>query len=249
MNNPFISIIMAAYNAERTIGAAIESVLSQTYSHYELIVIDDHSTDRTVQVVQSFHDDRIVLLSHARNMGVAHSRHDGVEHARAEWISILDSDDLWRSDKLEREVRHQEATGGDLIFTGSLFIYDDGRLVNWVQHAPKQIVYRTLLRHNAIPNSSTLIRKELFQRYEVISDHVHEDYVCWLRLLRDGYTAFGIDEPMITYRLTTNARTGNKWKSMRMNWRTYRYVGLSIPASLYYMVWYISHGLRKYANF
>ena len=222
MNNPFISIIMAAYNAERTIGAAIESVLSQTYSHYELIVIDDHSTDRTVH---------------------------GVEHARAEWISILDSDDLWRPDKLEREVRHQEATGGDLIFTGSLFIYDDGRLVNWVQHAPKQIVYRTLLRHNAIPNSSTLIRKELFQRYEVISDHVHEDYACWLRLLRDGYPAFGIDEPMITYRLTTNARTGNKWKSMRMNWRTYRYVGLSIPASLYYMVWYISHGLRKYANF
>ncbi len=244
-----ISIIMAAYNAEKTISEAISSVLSQTYHKYELIVIDDHSTDKTLQVVKTFHDVRIKLITHSQNMGVTQSRHDGVLMAKADWIAILDSDDLWMPEKLEMQVKYLETTRGDFIFTGTSFIHNNGSPVKWVQHVPSQIGYRKLLRHNVIPNSSTLIRKALFMKYEVLDDRVHEDYACWLSMLRDGHIAYGIDKPLLTYRLTTNARTHNKWTSMWMNWRTLRRVGLSFPETCYYMAWYGWHGLRKYGGF
>ena len=244
-----ISIIMAAYNAENTIQAAINSALAQTYTDYEIIVVDDCSTDGTVSVVETYTDPRIRLLRMQSNVGVARARHEAIMQAKAEWIAILDSDDIWSPSKLEEQVQLQRKTGGMLIFTGSRFIRNDGTPVSWEQRVPESIGFTKLLRHNIISNSSTLVRKDIFLKYELLDDRVHEDYACWLRMLRDGYLAYGIDKPMLTYRLSTNARTANKWKSLCMNWRTLRAVGLSIPRTLYYMTCYTLHGLIKYSSF
>ena len=114
---------------------------------------------------------------------------------------------------------------------------------------PEEIGYRKLLKQNLVSNSSVLVKAELYREHMTIGDNMHEDFACWLKILRLGEKAYGIDEPLLIYRLSTNSKTGNKWKSAKMNWKTYRAIGLNIPESAYYMLWYTAKGLLKYRHF
>lgn len=244
--NEKVSIIMAAYNAERTVGNAVRSVLAQTYTNYELIVIDDCSSDTTADIVSGFGDSRIRLIRHSRNMGVSLTRHEGATLATARLIAVLDSDDVWESDKLRLQIERMAETAADLVFTASTFMSCEGKPIPWTLHVPERISYRKLLKQNLISNSSVLVRRDLFIRYEVIDDNIHEDFACWLRMLNDGYTAVGIDLPLLHYRLSENSKSSNKWKAMAMNWRTYRAVKLGFFDAMHCMIWYIVNGLLKY---
>lgn len=243
-----ISIIMAAYNSEKTISRSIESVLSQTYTDFELIVINDCSSDKTADIVRSFDDDRIRLINNEKNMGVSKTRHNGVEASRGEWIAILDSDDIWKPDKLMKQVELQKKTGAELLYTGSAFIREDGTPVDWILHVPETLNYRKLLKQNLLSNSSSLVKKTLFLENEVKNDEAHEDFACWLKILRSGKTAYGIDEPLLIYRLSKSSKSGKKSKAAKMNWNTYRAVGLNVFSSMYYMVWYTVKGILKYRH-
>ncbi len=114
-----ISIIMAAYNAEKTIEQAINSVLNQTYPNFELLVVNDCSTDKTAALVEAVakKDNRVRLISNKKNSGVSYTRKHGLEETRGEWIAILDSDDAWKPEKLEKQIALQEKTNADLLFT------------------------------------------------------------------------------------------------------------------------------------
>lgn len=119
MQNDFglISIIMAAYNAEKTIEQAINSVLSQTYTNFELLVVNDCSKDRTVELVKDIvaKDSRVRLISNVKNSGVSYTRKHGLEEAKGDWIAILDSDDAWEPEKLEKQIELQRRTNADLL--------------------------------------------------------------------------------------------------------------------------------------
>lgn len=117
-----VSIIMAAYNAEKTIAKSIESVLQQTYRNFELLIIDDCSTDNTFDIVAQYNDCRIRVFTHSQNIGVSQTRHQGILEAKGDWIAILDSDDLWAHDKLEKQFKRQKETNGEFFFTASSFI-------------------------------------------------------------------------------------------------------------------------------
>ena len=118
-----ISIIMAAYNAEKTIEQTINSVLNQTYSNFELLVVDDCSKDGTARIIKKFmsKDSRVRLISNAKNSGVSYTRKHGLDEAKGSWIAILDSDDAWMPEKLEKQIARQKQTSADLLFTGSAF--------------------------------------------------------------------------------------------------------------------------------
>lgn len=243
-----ISIIMPAYNAEKTIRHAVQSVLTQTYHDFELIIINDGSQDRTLEVIQELmlKDKRIRLISNDENSGVSIARHTGVEIAKSEWIAFLDSDDAWEPDKLEKQIALQKKTGANLLFTGSAFMNADGHRLNAVLHIPETIGYKKLLKQNLISNSSVMIRKSLYQQHESMGDNMHEDFTCWLKVLRSGETAHGIDEPLLIYRLSAISKSGNKMKAARMNWNTYRAIGLNVIQAAYYEMWYVVNGLLKY---
>ncbi len=245
-NIGLISIIMAAYNAERTIGQAIESVLAQSYNNWELIIVNDCSTDKTATQINKYQDSRIIKLNNASNMGVSLTRLRAVQEAKGEWIAVLDSDDAWTPDKLEKQVLHQIKSNANLLYTGSAFMKSDGSPIGWTLHVPEKITYRKLLKQNLISNSSVLVRKRLYQAYQIQAANIHEDYACWLGCLRDGEIAFGIDEPLLIYRLSPNSKTGNKLKSAKMNWNTYQAVGIGPMQAAYYMVFYAINGLVKY---
>ena len=248
MSQEKISIIMAAYNAERTIAQAIQSVIEQTYDNWELLIINDCSKDNTVGVINSYTDPRIRLLQNPTNLGVSKTRKAGMDAAKGEWIAILDSDDAWARDKLEKQMRLVESTGAQLVFTGSAFMDDEGKPIDWVLHVPEKIEYKELLKQNLVSNSSVLVKKELYEKHYAIGDGMHEDFAIWLGITRDGHTAYGIDEPLLIYRLSNMSKSSNKLKAAKMNWKTYRYVGLNHISALYYMCWYTLRGLLKYRN-
>ena len=245
-----ISIIMAAYNAEKTIEQAIYSVLCQTYPDFELLVVNDCSTDKTAALVAAIaeKDDRVRLISNEKNGGVSYTRKHGLEEARGEWIAILDSDDAWASEKLEKQIELQKKTNAELLFTGSAFMDADGKPINWYLSAPAEVTYRQLLKQNVLSNSSALVRKELYAKYYAVGDGMHEDFAIWLSILKEGRKAYGVDEPLLIYRLAKSSKSGNKVKAARMNWNTYRYVGLNSVEALYYECWYMAKNIVKYAN-
>ncbi|MBE6571316.1 MAG: glycosyltransferase family 2 protein [Ruminococcaceae bacterium] len=247
---PLISIVMPAYNAEKTIEESIQSVLSQTCDCWELIIINDASTDCTADLVCRYKkmDSRIVVLTNPINSGVSYSRKRGVDSASGNWIAFLDSDDLWTADKLEKQMELLKNDEADLFFTGSSFIKADGTPYSWIMQIPNRITYRQLLKQNIISNSSVLVRKELLQKHMVEGDHMHEDFACWLGCLRDGAVVQGINQPLLIYRVSATSKSGNKIKAAKMNWNTYRSVGLSAFESAYYMIWYCIRGIKKYRN-
>ena len=245
-----ISIIMAVYNAERTIEQAIKSVLNQTYSDFELLVVNDCSKDKTVILVENFaaNDSRVRLISNDVNRGVSYTRKHGLDEAKGSWIAILDSDDAWTPEKLEKQIARQKETDADLLFTGSAFMDSDGQAIDWYLPAPAELTYRQLLKQNVLSNSSALVRKELYAMHYAIGDRMHEDFAIWLSILKEGKKACGVDEPLLIYRIAKSSKSGNKIKAAKMNWNTYRYVGLNLIETVYYECWYAINGLLKYRN-
>lgn len=254
-DNILISIIMPAWNAANTISDSVRSVLTQTYNTWELIVIDDASTDSTCEIVQYFArtDSRISLLRNLRNAGVSSARNKGILAAHGPWIAFLDSDDLWMPQKLEKQVKAITRPDGladtvlpDLVFTGSRFIDQAGQDLSCCLHAPKTITYRQLLKQNVISCSSVLVRRELLLQYPMKHDKMHEDYAVWLQILQSGHVARGINEPLLVYRLSPRSKSGNKKKAAAMTYRVYRFIGLGHVSACYYFIWYAFKSLKKY---
>lgn len=245
-----ISIIMAVYNAEKTIKQAIVSVLDQTYTNFELLVVNDCSTDRTAELVERIaeSDSRVRLIANEQSRGVSYTRRHGLEAAKGSWIAILDSDDAWTAEKLEKQIALQKQMNADLLFTGSAFMDSYGQPIDWYLRAPAEITYRQLLKQNVLSNSSTLVRKALYERYYAVGDEMHEDFAIWLRILKDGRKAYGVDEPLLIYRVARSSKSGNKIRAAKMNWNTYRYVGLNLFSAVYYECWYVVRGLLKYRH-
>lgn len=268
---PTLTIIMAAYNAGTSIGspeigeldakqpersgrskiaAAIRSVLAQTYTDWELIVVNDCSKDNTLEIADSFakSDPRIRVISNESNLGVSLTRKKALDAAKGEWIAVLDSDDIWDQYKLEKQFALAEKENADLVFTGSAFIDNDGNPINWQLHVPGTISYRELLKQDIISNSSVLVKKELYEQFYVIGDDISSDFAMWLKMAKSGCKIIGLDEPLLSYRLSTNSMTRNKMKAAFRTWKTYRHVGLNLFEAAYFMCWYTARGVKKYWN-
>lgn len=225
-------------------------MLNQTYPNFELLVVNDCSKDRTVELVMDIaaKDSRVRLISNVKNSGVSYTRKHGLEESNGSWIAILDSDDAWTPDKLEKQIELQKRTNADLLFTGSAFMDSDGQPIDWYLHAPAEVTYRQLLKQNVLSNSSALVRKELYAKHYAIGDGMHEDFAIWLSILKEGKKAYGVDEPLLIYRIAKSSKSGNKVKAAKMNWNTYRYIGLNPVEAAYYEGWYMIKNVIKYTN-
>ena len=245
-----ISVIMAAYNAEKTVRQAVLSALGQTYRNLEILVVDDCSTDSTVDIVKKLagKDRRIRLFRNRENKGVSYARRHALENAAGSWVAILDSDDAWMPEKLEKQIRFQKEQDAALVFTGSAFMDATGRRLKWELHVPEKLGYRKLLKQNLVSNSSVLVKKSLYETFYVRDDRLHEDFAIWLALTKTGISVYGIDEPLLIHRLGKSSKSGNKLYAAKMNWNTYRYVGLDVFQAGYYMAWYMVNGIFKYRH-
>ena len=245
-----VSVIMAAYNSERTIVRAIESVISQTFTNWELIIIDDSSKDTTKKIVEKycFRDSRIQVISNEKNLGVAETRNRGVQIAKSEWIAFLDSDDYWEAEKLEYQFKMlKKYPDMGLCFTGSAFIDERGNRSRHILHVPEKVNFDELLNQNIISCSSVLIKTNLMILYPMLSrKDIHEDFVTWLKVLKRIPYAVGVDAPLLVYQVSSGSKSGNKLKAAKMQWNSYRVSKIPVIKAIICFVRYAVRNIVKY---
>lgn len=246
MKEVLVSVVMPAYNCEKYIGQAIRSVLEQAVP-LELIIVEDKSGDGTESVIREFLDDeRVIYISNEVNAGVAASRNKGIELAKGKYIAFLDSDDYWTPDKLERQVAFMEEDNKVLSSTGRELIDENGDSTGREIGIPDVIGYKDLLKGNVLNTSGVMVLASVAKKYKMVQDHLHEDYIMWLSILQEHEVAYGINEPMLKYRVMKGTKSGNKLKSARMTFGVYRYMGLGLIEAFYYFCHYAVNGVRKY---
>jgi len=243
---PKVSVIMPSYNAEKTIEESIRSVIAQTFLDWELIVVDDGSRDSTVPIVIKLaeSDSRISLYISPTNQGVAVVRNYAIEKASGQWIAFLDSDDIWHEQKLERQLRFAAETGGTITYTATSYMNATGKKFNYVLPAARQLTYKALLRGNIMSCSSVMVRRDVMLSFSRRS-MTHEDYVMWLQLVKDAGQAYGLDEPLLVYRMAEGTKSSNRLTSAIMTFNAYGQAGYGVVASMFMTIRYAIHSISK----
>lgn len=246
---PLITVVMPAYNARAYIEEAVASVQAQTEPRWELIVLDDGSTDGTRELIAALaqRDGRIRPVYNEANMGVARTRNRGFEMARGKYVALLDSDDAWQPEKLARQIDLAEQTGADIIYCGYSIVDEHGEKASPDFVVPEHTDFNAMLTLNVIGCSTALMTRAVTDQYRFTTDFFHEDYVFWLQLLRDGKKAAGLPEPLMIYRRASGSRSFNKVRAAMNRWRIYRdYLGLSFFKSVDASARYALRGLKKH---
>lgn len=187
--NPLISIIIPSYNHAHFLARALQSVISQTYTNWEVIIVDNHSEDNTDQVISSFNDPRISLLKIHNEGVIARSRNKGVLTARGEWIAFLDSDDWWKPEKLSACTALMDQPC-DLIFHDLKIERPAAKLIGGKYRLgrtlTKPVTTDLLVNGNPVSTSSVLVRKDMLMKVELMDERAGmvaaEDYNCWLKI-------------------------------------------------------------------
>ncbi len=231
------SVIMPVYNVNRFVSQAIESVLQQTFLDFELIIINDCSTDDSLSICQSFNDPRIKIITHEKNKGLAASRNTGIRNSLGRYLAFLDSDDMWHKDKLELHFKHLKANPQvGVSFSRSAFIDSCGEPTNCYQMPKlKNITPKNIFLRNPVGNGSApVIRRAVFSdimyfancngyfepMYFDESFRRSEDIECWIRIaLTTNWEFEGIPEPLTYYRLNEHGLSASldaQYSSWRM---------------------------------
>jgi teichuronic acid biosynthesis glycosyltransferase TuaG len=248
---PLVSIITPAFNAAGSIAATIESVLAQTWSHWELIVVDDHSTDGSGAIVAALaqQDARISLLPLAVNCGApARPRNLGIAQAQGEWIAFLDADDIWHPDKLADQMAALTREHADfcctrmLDFEGTVPAFDQPVAVT-----VDRVTFRQQRLKSRIPASSVVVRKRLMLAHPFNEDPGYravEDYHCWLRILQSTGPAIKLRYPYLYYRRSPGQISRSKVAMLGKIYRVHRdYPGSSLLAAALFTVTYMVGGV------
>lgn len=251
INKERISVIVPVYNVEKYIVETIKCVQAQTYPEWELLLVEDRSTDGTLSVLQEYlekcKDGRIRLLSQPVNQGAAKARNRGVSEATGRYIAYLDADDLWVPDKLEKELAFLKQKQAKFVFTGYEFADEQGRGLGKIVKVPERLGYKEALKNTTIFTSTVMldalgIKKELLMMPGIKS----EDTALWWRLLRSGYTAFGLDENLVKYRRPGKSLSSNKLEAIRRIWNLYRRAeGMSVLASARNFCFWAFHAVLR----
>ena len=217
-NSILISVVMPNYNGHRFVEQAIDSVLNQTYPNFELLVVDDCSKDGSLSLIQqkAQNDNRIKVIALEHNAGVAHARNVGINEAKGEFIALLDNDDLWTENKLERQLALANS-GADIVYCSYDFIDEQNNSIKKPFIVPQQTNFNKMLASSVISCSTSFIKTELMQVHPFNSDFSHEDYVLWMELLRVCPTAYGDPKVLMHYCQVTGSRSKAKER-----WNAYR---------------------------
>lgn len=235
--NELVSIIVPVYNAEKFIRETMDSVMAQTYSDWELLLVEDYSSDGSADTIEKYiaekAESRIRLIRQPSNQGAARARNRGVLEASGRYIAYLDADDLWAPEKLEHELSFMEEKGAAFAFTGYEFADEHGVGLGKVVRVPETLEYRQALSNTTIFTTTVMfdtckISKELLEMPVIKS----EDTALWWKVLRAGYTAYGLDENLAKYRRAGRTLSSNKLEALRRIWNLYRRAeGMSVADS------------------
>lgn len=241
LRNGMVSVITPTYNCGRFIGETIESVIAQTYSNWEMIIVDDCSVDNTKIVVKQYQnqDSRIKYYCLEKNSGPAVARTKAMELAEGQYIAFIDSDDLWLKDKLTKQIKFMQ--DNDYAFSNTSYQHMDesGNMLDKVLTVIPKTDYNRLLLDCPVGNSTVIYDVSKMGKFKVPDIRKRNDDALWLAMLKKEKYIYGLPEILMRYRLRTNSVSSNKWSLIKYTWQLYRDIEhLSIFTSVWHICWW-----------
>lgn len=248
-NQPLVTVVTAAYNCARFIRETVSSVQAQSYQNWEMILVNDCSTDNTLDILNeiSLSDERVKVISLEENGGAAVARNRALKEAKGKYVAFLDSDDLWLPQKLEKQIAFMEEKDLAFTFTAYETMDEQGDSVGTIVNVPQQIDYKGLLKNTIIGCLTVVINVEKTGMLQMPNIRTRQDFALWLAVLRRGFIAYGMNEVLARYRKVSGSISSNKWKAAKRNFYIYRHVEkLSLPYSIYCFVHYAWTSAKKH---
>ena len=246
MYGDLVSIIMPAYNCAEWIGKSIDSVIAQTYENWELIIVDDCSTDDTLTVIKEYSqtDTRIKWYKLKHNSGAAIARNTAVDKAKGVYLAFLDSDDLWKTEKLQKQIRFMSDNRYDFTCTDYGKVDENDVINNITIRCEKKYDYDMVLKR--CPGNSTIIYNcESLGKFHAINIKRRNDFVMWLAVIKKAKYAYGLQEILGYHRVRSGSISYKKSDLMKYQWKVYRKIErLCIVKSLYLMIYKITDTIR-----
>ncbi|MCO7174940.1 glycosyltransferase family 2 protein [Sporolactobacillus kofuensis] len=248
-----ISVITPTYCSEKTIMQTIQSVCEQTYPYWEMIIVDDASTDQTQALLTEAAkaDSRIHPVFLEENHGAAYARNTALDQAQGRYIAFLDSDDCWKPNKLEVQLRFMEIHRYAFTFTSYELMDAEGHLLDQIISAPARVTYKRMLKNTIVGCLTVMIDRAQTGPFHMPDLRARQDLATWLSLLKKGTVAYGLDEPLAEYRISgKSSLSGNKWRAAQKTWYVYRSVErLPFLASCWYFCNYAANAcIKRFMN-
>jgi len=245
-----ISIITPVYNCEKLIEKTIECVLNQTYKNWEWLLVDDCSPDDSAIIIKKYakNDNRIKYFKLSENSGAAVARNKALAESTGRFVAYLDADDLWKNDKLEKQVKFMLENQYSFTCTDYEKITETGNSLNKIIKIPKKVDYNLFLRNTIIQTVGVMVDTKLTGKELLKMPNIRrrQDAATWCQLLKNGHDCYECPENLSYYRVVTNSLSSNKFKAIKMNWYWYRKIEkLSLWKACYCFIGYAFNGVRK----
>lgn len=255
--NETISIVIPVYRLEKYIRETLECIEKQTYTDWEVVLVDDNGEDNSAKIIEEFiaeknMQDKIRLIHQEKGVkGAAAARNTGVMKSRGRYIAYLDGDDVWLPEKLERELRFLKKHKAAFVFTGYEFADADAVGTGKIVHVPEKLTYKQALKNTTIFTSTVMFDTKKLPRERLMMPEIKsEDTALWWKILREGNIAYGLDENMVLYRRPgKNGQTlsSNKLEAIKRIWALYRkseHINVFVSA-YYFCFWAVRAVLRR----
>ncbi len=249
MANNLVSVIMPFYNDEETLLDAIRGVSNQEYTNWELILINDGSTDKSLNLAinEASRDDRLKIITLDGNSGPAIARNAGISLANGRYIAFCDADDIWLHNKLTVQIEVFRDTRCAISYSSYIKMLHDGTKTSRIVAAPNCVSVEMIIRSNYIGCSTAIYDSELVGRRFMPEIRKRQDYGLWLNIILDGHKAVGVAEPLIYYRIRNKSVSSNKILAAYYHWVVLaRCTDFSLYKRIGLFVNYCFSGLRKY---
>lgn len=245
-----VSIITPVYNCEKLIEETIKCVIDQTYANWELLLVDDCSLDKSANIIKQYtkKDKRIKYFKLDQNSGAAVARNKALEESKGRFIAYLDADDLWKPEKLEKQVNFMLKNNCAFTCTDYEKIMEDGKSLNKIVKIPKRVDYNLFLRNTIIQTVGVMVDTEITGKELLKMPNIRrrQDAATWCQLLKAGYDCYEVPENLSYYRVVSNSLSSNKLKAIRGTWKLYRDIEkLSLIKSCCCFIGYAFNAVKK----
>ena len=244
IGNILVSIVTPVYNSEKYIGETIKSVLGQSHQNWEMLIVDDCSKDNTEKIVKEFSDPRIKYFKLEQNSGAAIARNKALENAKGRYITFLDADDMWKPEKLKRQLGFMVDNKIGFSFTGYEIL---GNEKNKVINVPPRLNYDQFMKNTIIGTLTVMLNIDIVGEVRLVNVRKDHDSMTWAKLLREGNYAYGLNESLAYYRKVEGSISNNKFEAVKNHWNNCRQIEkIPILKCLYYFFFYGINAIKKH---
>ena len=237
-----VSIIIPVHNSSKYITECLNSVINQTYKNLEIIVIDDKSTDNSIELIKSIKDKRIKLIELKTNSGAAIARNKGIKASTGDYICFLDSDDYWYLEKIEKQLKFIK----DKAFIYSEYLYLNNNKTH-IARVPRSLTYEELLKNSAIFTSTVMLNMKYLNKEDIYMPNIKmgQDYGTWYKILKKVNISYGMQEVLSVYRVGNKSLSSNKFKAIKRTWNLYKGENLPLLKRIQCFICYAYNAVKR----